>query len=936
MDAQTWRRVKYLVAEAGERPPTERQQFLADRCDDPALRAEILAMLETELRLTEVVADAARTSVIGSGARVGGYVLGEVLGRGGMGVVYRARDTRLLRDVAIKVLSTALTALPDRLARLRQEAQLLASLNHPNICAIYDLLDVDGVCSLVLELIDGETLAEHLITNGVPKPLSPPQVLAYARQIVDALDAAHERGIVHRDLKPGNIKITAAGTVKVLDFGLGKAAGASTGSAALITEEGTILGTAAYMSPEQARGEATDKRTDIWAFGCVLFEMLTGKRAFDGRTTSDALAAVLSREPDWSRLPAETPAGMRRLLHRCLEKDRQRRLRDIGDVRLELEPESEDDANLAAPRRYLGWGSFAAAAIVIAAIGAALVARAAGRSAEARQLTNLSLVIDGLVPKGLTGGNFALSPDGSSIAFVANPDPSHQEIFIRQLDRSRVKPLPNTAGGYAPAFSPDGRWIAFGQEGELKKMPVEGGAATPLARVRRAGQFDWSVADRIVFTQLTDKGIAIFMVPATGGVPQPIAAPHDRVADYETPQLLPDGHQLLATMVERSVTGIRSSVVTLPLPDGTPHLVVDDAGAARFADGMLSYVRGRTLLTVAFDPASGQTSGDPRSILDVSASATSRTWAASGGTLVYAPPLERRDVLEWVRRSGTTEPLGAEPGPYDTPRLSPDGSRVAVALGNDDTSDVWVYDITRRTRFQLTHDGTSSDPVWTPDGGSLLYASRRSAASLIYRQRFDGVGGPQVIVAGDGAIDQVPTSFSADGRLLAFWRAATDRSQSGAWLLDTTTHEVRPATPGTFSYDGQLSPDGRWVAYLAAQGNEFAAFITSSTPGGPRYPISRGSASELVWARNGHEVFYRSQNQMIAVTLRPGSRLETEAPVVLFSSDHAASPLDSPGYVHYDASADGERFVMIHESSPTPPHLNVLTGFSTLRDLIPR
>ncbi len=689
---------------------------------------------------------------LAAGTRLGPYEILAPIGAGGMGEVYRARDTKLERDVAIKVLPPSFAQDPERLARFEREAKVLASLNHPNIAHIYGIEER----SLVMELVEGQTL------QG-PLPLE--TALNYARQIADALEAAHEKNIIHRDLKPANIMITPAGIVKVLDFGLAAVSQSSdpsnpANSPTLTispTRAGMILGTAAYMSPEQARGKAVDKRADIWAFGVVLFEMLTGKRLFEGETVSDTLAQVLTKEPDLSKVSAK----VRRLLKKCLQKDPKKRLRDIGDAWELLE---EPAAPLPHGRGSVGPRIDLALAAVLAvvAVGLAAMLWRASRPADLSPRPLVRLDVDlGVDPPDPQGGGWViLSPDGSRVVYA-----SKGRLFTRRLDQPDAKELPGTEAIYPPFFSPDGQWIAFQAQEKLQKIPVEGGAAIPLCDSHILSGGSWG-EDGNIIANLTGGG-GLSRIPSTGGPPTPFTELAPQEFAHYFPQILPGGKAVLFT---RSVVGLGQTgalrIEVVSPADRHRKVLVQRGAYGRYLAtsnraGYLTYVDQGTLFAVPFDLNTLEIRGDPLPVLEgVATSPNGFAWfdVSRNATLVYRTGGATRGakVIQWLDAAGNTQPLLAKPGAYSRPRFSPDGQRLAIELGDGSNHDIWTYDWQRDTMSRVTF-GFGALPVWTPDGRYIAFSG--PIGSGMFWTRADGAGKPQSLTHSKNV--QFPTSKRA-------------------------------------------------------------------------------------------------------------------------------------------------------------------------------
>jgi serine/threonine protein kinase/Tol biopolymer transport system component len=805
------------------------------------------------------------------GDRIGPYEIAERIGAGGMGEVYRAADPRMGRDVAIKVSAERFS---DRFSR---EVHAVAALNHPNVCILHDV----GENYLVMELIEGPTLAERIEHGAIPLE----EALVIARQIAAALEAAHDKGIVHRDLKPANIKIRPDGTVKVLDFGLAKVAGAEavpTSQASptismAATQAGIILGTAAYMSPEQARGRAVDKRADIWAFGVVLHEMLTGKRLFEGEDLTETLASVVKQRPDLSGVPA----ALRPLIERCLEKDPMKRLRDIGDMELLLGDASAPPAGTARSSR-LPW--IAAGALAVA-LGLSLWAPWREEKRPERPLTRLDVDLgeDVSLPAPASSGSaIAISRDGTRLVYVSGALPG-SKLVMRRLDQARGTELPGTQGANYPFFSPDGQWIGFAVRDKLNKISVEGGAVVPLGDIPSFGNASWGEDGNLVVSNVLGKSLVRYA--AGGGPPHPLSELGGR--DPLAPQILPGEKAVLFTAAQTAadVDGYKIDIVTLA--DGHIKTVAGAGASARYVGapgrpGHLIYVNKTTLFAVPFDLDKLETRGTPVPILDDLA-ISSRTglgqfdWSQGTdghGILVYrrtgAGPADTR-ILQWVDTAGKRELLSAKPGDFSTPRISPDGERVALMATEGGRTDIWVYDPHRDAMTRLTFGGGFySSPIWSPDGRYIFY---ESAGGGIFWTRADGAGQPQAL-AGTNA-QQTPESVTQDGKRLAFEELAEGRAQIWTVSLEEQGGQWKAGKPERFlksSFNDQrasFSPDGRWLAYDSNESRKTEVYVRSFPPSdgpGGKWQISNGGGSAPKWSRNGHDLLYRSNGQVMSVS----------------------------------------------------------------------
>jgi Tol biopolymer transport system component/tRNA A-37 threonylcarbamoyl transferase component Bud32 len=886
------------------------------------------------------------------GVQLGSYEILARIGAGGMGEVYRAHDTKLHRDVALKVLPEKFARNEDRRARFAREAQVLAALNHPHIAHVYGVEESNGIRAFVMELVDGPTLAERIADR--PLPLG--QALAIARQIAEALEAAHERGVIHRDLKPANIKLTPAGAVKVLDFGLAKALDAVgqgfsfPGSPeALDTptitnpELGVVLGTAAYMSPEQAQGKTIDKRADIWAFGCVLYEMLTGRRAFGGHTLSDTLASVLRDEPDWTRLPAETPAPIHGLLRRLLERDLRRRLHDIGDARIEIEDASQVPpggapvAGAAGTPRPRVWRQVLLVVAGVALTAAAHTLRApwhAGQPPALSRRVSVELGADAS-PETDTGPALALSPDGSLLAFVARKSITDApELYVRRLDQLRASLLPGTEGARHPSFSPDGKWVAFFAEGKLKKIPVTGGAAATLCEVPNGRGASWAEDGTIVFASG-----GLFKVSSEGGTPTSLTA-LDRASgerSHRWPQVLPTASAVLFT----TVRVLDDFVVVRSLTTGETKVLQRGHYARYLPSGHLIYVYKGTVFAAPFDVARLQLTGPPVPVLEDVAAHDSSPVALSGaaqytfssdGTFAYMPggsSESRRASISWMDRDGHFQPLRSLPGKYRNPTFSPDGRRLAVEIYDTLEQDVWVYDLQHDTMSPATPDaGSQSLATWSPDGGSIAYASRPTDADPlnIYWRRPDGTGDVQRLTVSEH--HQAPASWHPSGRMLAF----VEEHGETSWdimilpMEKAETSGWKPGQPFPFlntrfaEGHAAFSPDGRWLAYTSLESGRGEVYIRAFPGAGRKLQISSGGGMFPTWSLSRNELFYQTQDHrmMVSTYAISGDSFHAGKPR-LFAQD-PLTHLTVFGHPSrsFNLHPDGKRIALLKALEPQP------------------
>ncbi|HUD71178.1 MAG TPA: protein kinase [Dongiaceae bacterium] len=876
------------------------------------------------------------------GTRLGVYELIGPLGAGGMGEVWRARDTRLQRDVAIKVLPDLLAEEPERLARLTREAQTLAALNHPNIAHIHGLEESGGVRALVMELVEGEDLSA-LIARG-PMPLA--EALPIARQVADALEAAHEQGIIHRDLKPANVKVRPDGTVKVLDFGLAKvmdplagAAGGRSGGdltnsptlTARATQAGVILGTAAYMAPEQARGRVVDRRADIWAFGVVLYEMLTGRRAFEGDDISITLAGVLKDDVDLRVLPADLPAGVRRLLRRCLEKDPRRRLASMGDARLEMEDTEPPAAAGAAPtagaaaaRRGLSLpvalGIAAAAVVVTAAVMRSLAPAPALPAATGVTRLAVTLPDDSEIAE-TNRLPLALSPDGSMLVFVARRETA-QQLYLRRLTEREAVPLPGTEGAATPFFSPDGQWIAFFAQGKIKRIAVGGAAMQIVASEAidpRGGS--WGTDGNIYYAPTNTSGL--FKVPAAGGTPTALTTldPAKDEISHRWPQVLPDHQWLLYTIWTGPGTDERRIVVQ-SLVTGERHDLLPGGDSARYlTSGHLLYARTDDLFVIPWRPGVTDLSGAVPVTLPEHPRLENEGAAAydvsPNGTLVYLPggPTRYSQRVVWVDATGRTEALPIPERDYASVAISPDGRRAAIQV-NEGTIGIWMYDFERHTLTPFpTGPGSSQAPVWTPDGRRILYRATRHGQRDIYVKDADGTGDETRLTAGLGR-SLTPTSISPDGTWLVFsGLGGSVRSENLIWRLrlDGASQPEAMLPPADRLFDGQISPDGRYMAYDSAISGRLEVYVMPFPGPGASQQVSVGGGYEHLWSHDGGVLYFQNREQLMAVDVTPGNPPRFGQPRALYDGRFRRN---ANGNTPWSLSPDGKRFLRVQQAEP--------------------
>ncbi len=878
---------------------------------------------------------------LSAGMRFGPFEIVAPLGAGGMGEVYRARDTKLNRDVALKILPEDFAADADRLARFKREAQLLASVNHLNIATIYGVEDDGGTQALVLELVDGPTLADR-IAQG---PMSIAEITPIARQIADALEAAHEHGIVHRDLKPSNIKVRPDGTVKVLDFGLAKALApdgkptdasrSPTITSPAVTGQGIVLGTAAYMSPEQARGHPADTRSDIWAFGCVLFEMLTGRRAFDGDTVSDAMAAVLRAEPDWAALPPNLPDGVARLIRRCLEKDPRRRLRHIGDARLEIEDAAAGPATASpTPRqRAFSWRGAALTGTLILAVGG--VAGWALRSlGPADPSSAHALTLSVVQPESTVFTSEApqISPDGRTLAFVATDGSGRDFLYIRPLDSLRAQSLPGTEGAMMPFWSPDSQSVGFFAQGRLKTVALGGGEPQTLANVTLPRGGTWNRDGIILFAP---SPLGLFRVAAKGGE----ATAVDGTVRRNFPSFLPDGRHYLYLAILNGI-GQAIHVGTLDGKDST-QLVRTTSSAVYASPGYLIFRRGAALMSQPFDTSALALTGAAAPLAQsVAINLPGQTLlsASQNGVLAYFD-LPNRSVLSWLDRQGQSLGVVGSPGYYDGICLSRDDSRVVFAEMDFRSSniDLRTLEFARGAPVPLTFDpALDLFPVCSADATreSALFMSLRTGVAGVFIQPTNAPSQEKLVY--QSGEPSIPSHWSADGRWIVFTKLnATTRAD--VWTMPTgTPQEARPyAATATNERSGQLSPDGAWLAYMSDELGPQEVFVQSFPDPGARWQVSKGGGQQPQWRRDGKELFYLSlDNTLMVIEIGPRNTDFTFSPPrALFATNVTSLERESHG-MQYAVSRDGSRFLVNRRTETLVPITvvsNWLAGSAAIR-----
>ncbi|MDA2937576.1 protein kinase, partial [Acidobacteria bacterium AH-259-A15] len=757
------------------------------------------------------------------GKTISHYRILEKIGEGGMGEVYRAEDTTLKREVAIKVLPEQFTKDPQRLARFEREAQLLASLNHPNIAAIYSFEHADGLHFLVLELVEGETLAERVAKGALPVE----EALEVCRQIAEGVEAAHEKGVIHRDLKPANVKITPEGMVKVLDFGLAKALEGETPVTNIsqsptltdaMTRAGVILGTAGYMSPEQAKGKSVDKRADVWAFGCVLYELLTGKRAFHGETITETVAKVLESEPNWKALPENTPWRIKDLVQQCLQKDLPERLRDIGDALINIKQALAEPLSVSAieaisavqPARWKVAIPWSLASLVVGVIITLIAVWNPSSPPTPGHVSRFAMVLPPTEQLTNSGRHLvAFSPDDKHLIYSAN-----QQLYLRVLDQLEARPIHGTedGGGRSPFFSPDGQWVGFYAGGQLKKVSISGGAPVTLCEASNPYGASWGPDDTILFGQGPE---GIWQVSGAGGTKEVlISLDSTKKESAHGPQILPGGKAVLFTLGS-GPSWDDAQIVVQSLETGERQVLISGGRDARYLPtGHLLYAREGTLLALPFDVARLEVTGGPVPLIEGIRQANPDVtgvahFSFSGlGSLVYVPDIgaETKHTLVWVDRQGQEEPLAAEPRRYGNPQLSPDGARLAIRVTESGNTDVWIYELARETLTRLTFDPAfDTAPLWTPDGRRVVFGSTRGGGQPnLFWKAADGTGQVERLTTSPNR--HLPYSFSPDGKRLVFYER---------WDLHVLSMEGEPTSQPLFQTQFAeggvaISPDGRW------------------------------------------------------------------------------------------------------------------------------
>ena len=864
--------------------------------------------------------------MIVAGTRLGRYEIRSKLGEGGMGEVYRACDSGLNREVAIKVLPAAFAQDPERLGRFKREAQVLASFNHPNIAAIHGLEDSNGEIALVMELVEGPTLADRLSAGPIPLD----EIVAIAKQIAEALEIAHERGIIHRDLKPANVKVTRDGTVKVLDFGLAKVfedespANDLSHSPTLIkgTQAGVILGTAAYMSPEQAKGKAVDKRSDIWSFGCVLFELLTSKQCFSGETLTDVLAAVVRAEPDWDALPNGTPGAIRRLLRRCLTRESKQRLRDIGEARIILsdphgeETEAEAGRALTAPPQLLWKRSIPWAIVLFFAAGlTAMTLMYVSRAPKAQALLRSSINLPAGFSLDRNNSSLALSPEGQRLVFAAaGDDGKGQQLWLRSLDSLTIQPLAGTNGATYPFWSPDGRYVGFFADQKLKKTEISSGTVQTLCDAVDGRGASWSRKDVIVFAP---QAIGpLFEVSAAGGTPVQLTSVKSTDETNRNPHFLPNGERLLFFSGLATNSDNENGIYSIDLATRKLALIARENSEGIYVEpGYLVFVRNGNLMAQPFDAdhlrLNGQAVPIAEHVLYNPDRYTGAYSLSDNGLLVF---LSRSSVvksqLTWFEIDGRKLETVGEPAAILSISISPDGKRALAQVQGNPADSLWMYDLNRGITRRFTGGSEAfSGPAWSPDGRLVSYASQ---SRFLFLQASDAISEAQKLQSGQNT--SVVNGWSADGRMVVF---GSQTSQGGDLWIQSLEGDKKAypflITPAN-EIEGTVSPDGRWIAFASDETGRYELYVTSfPSPGGKRQ-ISSDGADAPQWINDGRELAYiNAERKLVIVDVDArGPEFGISQSKVLFGGKplparpHDPDNWDVPVYL----TADGKRILL--------------------------
>jgi eukaryotic-like serine/threonine-protein kinase len=899
-----------------------------------------------------------------AGTRFGAFEIIGPLGAGGMGEVYRAHDMRLNRDVALKVLPDRFATDPDRLSRFQREAQVLASLNHPNIGAIYGLEESQGVRALVLEFVDGATLADRLTTNG---PIALDEALPIARQIAEALEAAHEVGVIHRDLKPANIKLRPNGAIKVLDFGLAKLLGPAeaTETSALspslsptmtspaVTQLGVILGTAAYMSPEQAKGNPLDKRTDIWSFGCVFYEMLTGRSPFEGSDLSDTLANVLKSDLDWNRLPAETPATIRRLLRRCLEKNTKARVPDIAIARFEItdvlsgagtEPPGTVHAPAIAKRGKVRWTGILAGTAIVSGmlVAAGMWIQLKPVPPKVVRLTVASR--PGQTPgTGAAASDVAITPDGQYIVYATGEGVNDRQLHVRAVDQLDAVTLGGVIASGGPFTSPDSKWIGFmesaGSTALLKTISISGGPAVKVATVPAGPGGSWGGDSSII---LAAQGL--FRLNTKSGSSEQLTKidPEKGEFRHNLPSILPDGRGVLFTIVMNGESADNAAIAVADLKTGARKtLLAGGSNPVYVSSGHIVYGVPGGLRAVPFDLNRLEIRGAPTPVVDhvfTKQSGAASFAVASNGTLVYISGEASTNVLRtlvWVDRQGHEEPVGVPDRAYAYARISPDGTRLALDI-RDQENDTWIWDLAHPRLQRLTTDkGLNRGVAWSSDGLRVAFSVSKEGAENVYWQRADGTGTPDELTTGSG--QHAVGSFTPDGKFFLFLDTTNPPTDVSVVSLDGSRRSQRILHEPFNESNPEISPDGKWLAYESTESGSAEIYVRPwPNVDAGHWLVSTGGGTRPTWSRDGRELFYYlAPGKIFTVPIQSSLRFTAGTPSLVVDGQYLSPYLAR----QYDVSPDGKRFLLIKDASPseTTPHqlVVVLNWLDELKRLVP-
>jgi serine/threonine protein kinase/Tol biopolymer transport system component len=946
MKKDLWQRAEELFNAALEQAPEARCAFLDKACGgDLELRRQVERLISTDeqagslLEKPALAGTMAEEFIMSGTKTLSHYQITDQIGKGGMGEVYRAKDQVLGRDVAIKILPEEFARDSDRVARFQREAKVLASLNHSNIAVIHGLEESGGTSFLVMELVEGQTLADR-IKNG---PIPVEESLTLALQIADALEAAHEKGVIHRDLKPANIKVTPEGKVKVLDFGLAKvfAGGPSDVTLAysptiseVATQQGILLGTAAYMSPEQARGKAVDKRADIWAFGCVLYEMLTGHVAFRGEDVSEILALVIKGDVNLDQLPANLHPRVREAIIRCLQKDLKRRYSGIADARYEIEQALADSGAMltqpgmtAQPRKrlrtMLPW--IAATAILGMIVGGFVVGNL--EHAEPPQVTRFEYTLpEAQQFCNLTSRMLAVSPDGSQYVYV-----TPEGLYLRTLDEFKAKLIAGTGTNPAnPFFSPDGEWIGYVADSKLKKIAIRGGEPITLCDASGFAGGSWGADNRIVYA-VYQKGI--YHISANSGTPEMIVK-----GNCYHPQILPDGKSVLFTSGPPPY-----KIVLQSLPSGERRELFAGDSARYISTGHVAYAEGSNLLARSFDLKTLKVTGESAPMVEGvwrSTNLYTPQYAVSdAGTLCYMPAIATgaaaQRTLVWVDRDGKEEPLTAPPDAYSNPRIDSDGTRVALFIvAAPPRGDIWIWDLMHRAPRRLTFDGTDIFPLWTPDGKRIAFFSARDGKYDAYWRNADGTGKDELLGLKLGLRAFVPADWADNGKTLVTtsWDLnymsgigilSMEGDRQFKFLLDEKHHEAQP----------RISRDGRWMAYTSSKSGREEIYVRPfHDVNAGLWQISTSGGNNPLWSPDGRELFYRNGNAVMAVSVETSTGFTWETSRILFQGTHVRSVNnpDSRDFGTWDINPVTRKFLMMKESSTGtgPRNINIVLNWT--------